>query len=361
MTSAKDSKLKPIALMLLAYMTLAWRKSRHRLAKSKTSLNGICAKLGCWIVERIERDIMKTILFFILASMTWGGSTVLADDAQTIGILAWDETVALKNRDGNGSLPLLTVPESLVSKINVARDYGVVGEVRCENVGSGRYLELQSYFASGESGQGLAPVGVRDMGAGGPMGALVGNQNWREFWLPISAIPGRTKLNSLELRIVGSSAGPIYLRNLRVVQYFTSGKDFSVKNWEIHVTSSWMHGLEYSINGQSYSSVERIKPLLESRRLIAPQDNFTIWPSRNVSRAALDPLGEAVKAAGFEPMFGGPPDEPVLTWLAILEYIGVAGILLLLVAMIIAIVVVQRRNRRARHDFEMRRIASLDS
>jgi hypothetical protein len=256
---------------------------------------------------------------------------------------------------------LLTVPESLVSKINAARDYGVVGEVRCENVSTGRYLELQSCFAPGESGQGPLPVIVRDMGAGGPMGTLLGNQDWREFWLPISAIPGHTKLTSLEMYIVGSSVGPIYLRNLRLVQYATSGKDFSVKHWEIHVTSSWMHGLEYSINGRSYSSVERIKPLLENRRLVAPQDNFTIWPARNVSRAALDPVGEAVKAAGFEPMFGGPPVEPIMTWLTILEYIGVASVLLLLASIIIAIVVVQRRNRRARRDFEMRRIASLDS
>lgn len=306
---------------------------------------------------------MKTILFFICAGLVWGldGRAALADDAQTIGTLPWDENAALKNADGNGSVPLLMVPENLVSKIDPTRDYGLVGEVCCEKVGTGRYLELQSCFAPDDAGHAGEPIVVRDMGFGGPMGYLLGDQAWREFWLPLSAIPEGKKLIGLQMTIVGSSAGTIHLRHLRLVQYATSGKDFSVKHWQIYVTSSWARGLEYSINGQSDSRVESIKPFLENRRLAAPQDNFTIFSARNVSQADLDPLSKAIKAAGFEPMFGRLPDGPVLTWLAIPEYSGIAGCLLLLAAMSSAIVVAQRRQRRARHDLEMRRIASLDS
>jgi hypothetical protein len=97
-------------------------------------------------------------------------------------------------------IPILTLQQPGIKQSS----YAIKGEVSYEDVKDTGFLEMWNYFPDGGF------FFTRTLGGGGPMGALEGSSDWREFVLPFNAGKGQTP-NKLEVNIVLPSSGKVKL------------------------------------------------------------------------------------------------------------------------------------------------------
>jgi hypothetical protein len=319
----------------------------------------------------MRSKLWATVVAFVLLAGGLRAETDASGKIELLGKLSWatadltpgthlvtgpDGESILQISTEKGLLSLLTVPDEIVQKITRPA-YAILGDVRCEKVETGCYLELHLDFVPTIPGQVEVHKVVQDIGAGGPMGSLIGTQDWREFWLPINTANEvlEAKVSRLRMNLRGTGPGTVYLRNLRLVQYIGPTQDFLIHQIEIYVHADWMGTQTYSTDNKTFTDLAPIKRLLETEQQTHPQDRVTILHPRSIGYAQLDPLTQLVKNAGFPPMYGETTDASpsgIVKWI-------VLALLLTLIAGGIAVYFFANRTRR--HERELRRMASLDS
>lgn len=148
----------------------------------------------------------------LVAGACGGGSSGLIEEVR------WTETspasgrvvdgaVEVTGEEGGATFPLTTIDGPDVG----GAGYAIVGEVRYEGVIEPGYLEMWNVFPDGSR------YFSRTLATEGPMAALVGDSDWREFRLPFF-LEGATSMPSrLELNAVLPSKGHVWIGPVRLV------------------------------------------------------------------------------------------------------------------------------------------------
>ena len=151
-----------------------------------------------------------------MVAATCIGTALPAQAAQAAVEVDWRQTPPASGRvvdgavevvapEGGGAFPLVTIVRPEIE----AGPYAVTGEVRYEDVRGQGYLEMWSVFPDGSR------YFSRTLEAEGPLAALTGTSDWREFQLPF--FPGQgTPPTSLEINVVLPGPGRVWVGPLRI-------------------------------------------------------------------------------------------------------------------------------------------------
>lgn len=133
----------------------------------------------------------------------------------------YNQAVAMRidySGEGELQLKLYSVPGGdppwMLQKLTT-HNYALVGEVKYENVPSGSYLQMLSFFPPVEVGEPTAYPSFEV----GSTGGLDGTHDWREFRLSFDGTGMTKKLAQLEMNLHLTGPGTVHLRNMRLVQY----------------------------------------------------------------------------------------------------------------------------------------------
>lgn len=165
---------------------------------------------------------MKTAIILLVALVPASFARLCAEEAGIVAEFSWsalsqaDQTRAgsienLPGREGvlkieNPGLQPLSATVLVIGAPGIREKFHVLsGEVRCEGVEGGAYLEMWSHFGGDEA------YFTRTLGEAGPMGRLTGSADWRAFWLPFNAEGARGHPSKLVLNVVLPSKGTVWL------------------------------------------------------------------------------------------------------------------------------------------------------
>jgi hypothetical protein len=177
-----------------------------------------------------------SVVLVAVVTASWMG-TARAEDRRPVKQIRWSDEKAAENlaageiipragddraeqlvvhwpKDGPTSLRILTLNDPGVGP----PAYVLRGRVRYDDVKSPGYLELLSYFATG------GPYFTRTNAPAGPLQALDGTSDWRDFELPFQVsgpdLPaGQVRRpTKLELNLALPGGGTVYLSRLELAQ-----------------------------------------------------------------------------------------------------------------------------------------------
>ena len=142
----------------------------------------------------------------------------LAAAQDAVARVDWASTAPLSGEvvDGNvrvsadqagGAFRLVTIEAPDLGRVG----YDVRGRVRYSDVGGTGYLEMWSVFADGSR------YFTRTLGSEGPMAALTGTSDWREFELPFS-LQGSEPPAHLEIGVTLPAGGTVDVGPLELVR-----------------------------------------------------------------------------------------------------------------------------------------------
>jgi len=122
--------------------------------------------------------------------------------------------------------------------------YGLTGSVRYRNVRPDAYLEMWSVF--GEGGRYF----TRTMAPAGPLAALKGDSDARSFTLPFFLRAGDRPPQRVELNVVFSGGGTVWLGPIRLVEYAAGEDPLAVPGaWWDGRTAGWLGAIGGSLIG----------------------------------------------------------------------------------------------------------------
>ena len=107
---------------------------------------------------------------------------------------------------GGDAVNVLTLEDPKITHAT----YAIRGLVKYEDVKGRGYLEMWSHFPDGR-------FFSRTLGDAGPMRAIHGTSDWREFVLPFSSSPGKFP-SRLEVNVVLPEGGTVWLGEAKLVQ-----------------------------------------------------------------------------------------------------------------------------------------------
>ena len=110
---------------------------------------------------------------------------------------------------------LLTITNPAVTKTL----YGVVGEVRYDNVSGDGYLEMWNFFPPLKPGGPEGQYFSRTLDTTGEMGKITGTADWRPFTLPFNRTGASGAPTRLEINLFLPGRGTVYLSSLKLVEY----------------------------------------------------------------------------------------------------------------------------------------------
>jgi hypothetical protein len=150
-----------------------------------------------------------------LALLAGAGPALAQEPVQTVD---WASTAPLSGEvvDGNvrvaaeaggGQFPLARLDVPDLGTVG----YAIRGRVRYDDVAGAGYLEMWSSFADG------GRYFSRTLGTEGPMAALTGSSDWRDFELPFE-LDGSAGPQQLELNVVLPGAGSVEVSPLELVR-----------------------------------------------------------------------------------------------------------------------------------------------
>lgn len=131
------------------------------------------------------------------------------------------QALKIENRDKEDKTERVLVLENPgLAKIR----YAIQGQVRYENVARGSYLEMWNYFPNGGA------YFSRTLDKSGPMQNLSGSSGWRPFVLPFTSNEKTGTPDRLELNVIFTGPGTVYLGPLELVEY-EAGEGPTVGSW----------------------------------------------------------------------------------------------------------------------------------
>ena len=138
-------------------------------------------------------------------------------------------------------------------------------------VGDG-YLELWNHFP------GYGPFFSRTVEDRGPMRALRGSSDWREFVLPFYITGNRdTSPTRLVLNVVLPGKGTVYLGPLRLVQYHGAADPMTAAGaWWSDRTAGWLGGIGGSMLGVLGGVIGLLGGRGKARRLVVALLGFML-------------------------------------------------------------------------------------
>lgn len=144
-----------------------------------------------------------------------------------------------------------------------ASKYALVGQIRYDDVAPGSYLEMWSHFPDGNQ------YFTRTLARSGPLGSLEGSSDWRPVWLPFTVLQGKVVPEKLEVNVVFTGGGTVYLSPLRLVQSTGSLAPPAVPGqWWGERTGGWIGGLGGSLIGILGGLIGTLAGLGKARRLV---------------------------------------------------------------------------------------------
>lgn len=153
-----------------------------------------------------------------LAAITLAAVAPPAAAQEAVTSVDWTSTAPLSGEvvDGNvhvtadaagGQFQLVTIDVPDLGRVG----YDVRGRVRYSDVGGTGYLEMWSVFADGSR------YFTRTLGSAGPMAALSGTSDWREFELPFF-LQGAEPPDHLEIGVTLPAGGTVDVGPLELVR-----------------------------------------------------------------------------------------------------------------------------------------------
>jgi len=144
-----------------------------------------------------------------------------------------------------------------------ASKYALVGQIRYEDVAPGSYLEMWSHFPDGKQ------YFTRTLASSGPLGRLEGTSDWRPVWLPFTVLKENMVPEKLEVNVVLTGGGTVYLSPLRLVESTGSlAAPTAPGQWWGERTGGWIGGLGGALIGILGGLIGTLAGLGKARRLV---------------------------------------------------------------------------------------------
>ncbi len=175
-----------------------------------------------------------------------GGTPLSSEGKAQAGVLCVQNAESKPRR-----VTVLELPRPGVS----ALQYALRGQVRCQHVAEGSYLELWSHFPGG------ACFFTRTRAPHGPMRTLSGTGDWRPFVLPFSRTPDSQPPEKLVLNVVFQGPGTVELRGLELVEAAGAGA------WWHESYAGWIGGIGGAFLGCMGALVGTLAGIGKARRL----------------------------------------------------------------------------------------------
>lgn len=250
--------------------------------------------------------------------------------AQVAAEVDWDRTPPASGRVVDGAVELIAGPNGAVFPL-VTIDhpelsggaYALSGEVRYEDVGGAGYLEMWSVFPDGSR------YFSRTLDQRGPLAALSGTSDWREFELPF--FPGEgPRPSALEVNVVLPAAGRVWVGTLAV-------SDLDGSSWWSGPEAGLVGGIGGAVIGILGGLCGWLVGRARARRFVVG------------TAVTLTVMGSGLLVAGVAALIAGQPYEVVFPLL-----LG-GGILVTVFWGLIA------RARQTYSSAELRRMRALDA
>ncbi len=290
---------------------------RIALTGSLLLLTLVPSLMGAEVLREISWGELKN------AGNLWAGEVVAASERG-----APPEALKVESRQ-NGHL---TVPLCVLEAPGITSTrYGVRGLVRCENVSPGTYLQMWSLFPDGQAHF------SRTLGSSGPMGSLSGTAAWRPFVLPFFSDEKAGAPSRLDISLVLTGPGTVYLGPPQLVQYDAAEDPFATPGaWWSDRAGNLVGGIAGSIFGCVGAAIGILAGLGRARRLV-----FLLAGASLI-------LGIAALVAGITALALG---QPYAVWYP----------LLLLGVILTAVIGANLPMLRRRYEqIELRKMAAMD-
>ena len=159
---------------------------------------------------------MKTFLCITLLAMAASASAADMLGPVPLEHASTDGVVAVEATSGGTTVELAAIEDPPIT----TSVYALRGLVRYTDVSGQAYLQLDSHF--GDRGSFFS----KTLAASGPLAALTGSADWREFVLPFYAGDGSERLTpeALTFGVVLPGAGRVEVRDVALYQY-AAGED----------------------------------------------------------------------------------------------------------------------------------------
>jgi len=201
----------------------------------------------------------------VLREISWGelkraGKLAAGDVVPAADTGAPSEALKVENRENQPKAVQLFV---LATPGIKSICYAVRGSVRYENVSSGSYLEMWSLFPDGGA------CFSRTLDPSGPMGSLSGSADWRPFALPFLSTEKAGPPDRLEVNVVFTGPGTVYLGPPQLVQYDAAEDPFAMPGaWWGEQSAGLVGGIAGSVFGCIGAAIGTLAGLGKARRLV---------------------------------------------------------------------------------------------
>ena len=272
----------------------------------------------------------------LLVSVLLGLAGCGGTDAGSLARLDWERTGPLSGTvvDGavevlatstGGSFPLAAIDPPAID----AAGYALEGEVRYEGVSGQAYLEMWSVFPDGSR------YFSRTLDVEGPLAALEGDSEWREFQLPffLEGAPGGP--SSLEVNVVLPGSGTVWVGPIQLVSLGGTGVESGA--WWSDRTAGLAGGIGGTIVGILGGVLGSLASRGRARRLVL------------ATMVVLVAIGVVLLAAGVVAVALSQP-------YAVMGTLFIAGAVL-----VVPFSVATRSTRAAYARAELRKMRALDA